>query len=95
MTEKRIDVAVMGGGLAGNLFARQLKMTKPELEIVVFERDVERSYKVGESTVEIAANYLTRKQKLNRYLFMNQLPKNSLRFFFDTQARDGDRKSVV
>ena len=90
MTEKRIDVAVMGGGLAGNLFARQLKMTKPELEIVVFERDVERGYKVGESTVEIAANYLIRKQKLNRYLFMNQLPKNSLRFFFDKESRDGD-----
>ena len=90
MTEKRIDVAVLGGGLAGNLFARQLKMTKPELEIVVFERDVERGYKVGESTVEIAANYLIRKQKLNRYLFMNQLPKNSLRFFFDNEQKNAD-----
>jgi flavin-dependent dehydrogenase len=90
VNDKRIDVAVLGGGLAGNLFARQLKMTKPELEIVIFERDVERGYKVGESTVEIAANYLVRKQKLSRYLYMKQLPKNSLRFFFDNEQKNAD-----
>jgi flavin-dependent dehydrogenase len=90
VTEKRVDVAFMGGGLAGNLLARQLKMQKPDLEIVVFERDVERGYKVGESTVEIAANYLIRKQKLNRYLYMKQLPKNSLRFFFDNEQKNAD-----
>lgn len=88
--EKKLDVAIMGGGLAGNLFARQLKMHKPELEVVIFERDVERGYKVGESTVEIAANYLIRKQKLSRYLYMRQLPKNSLRFFFMDEARRAD-----
>ena len=88
--EKVVDVAILGGGLAGCLLARQLKMTKPELEIVMFERKEEPGYKVGESTVEIAANYLIRKQKLSRYLYMNQLPKNSLRFFFDTKERDGE-----
>ena len=95
MQEKKLDVAVMGGGLAGNLFARQLKMQKPELEIAIFERDVERGYKVGESTVEIAANYLIRKQKLSRYLYMNQLPKNSLRFFFMDEARFGQQGTLT
>lgn len=88
--EVLLDVAVLGGGLAGNLFARQLKMTQPDVSIAMFERDVERGFKVGESTVEIAANYLIRKQKLSRYLYMKQLPKNSLRFFFDTKERDSD-----
>lgn len=87
--ERVLDVAIMGGGLAGNLLARQLKLTKPELEIAMFERKEEPGFKVGESTVEIAANYLIRKQKLSRYLYMRQLPKNSLRFFFDTKERDG------
>lgn len=88
--ERVYDVAFMGGGLAALLLARQLKMTKPELDVVIFERKEEPGYKVGESTVEIAANYLIRKQKLNRYLYMKQLPKNSLRFFFDTKERDGE-----
>jgi flavin-dependent dehydrogenase len=86
--EKKLDVAILGGGLAGTLLARQLRMAKPELEMAVFERETERSFKVGESTVEIAANYLLRKQKLGRYLYMRQLPKNSLRFFFDTKEKD-------
>ncbi len=90
LPERVYDVAFMGGGLAAMLLARQLKLTKPELDIVMFERKEEPGYKVGESTVEIAANYLIRKQKLNRYLYMKQLPKNSLRFFFDTKERDGE-----
>lgn len=90
MTEKNFDVAIMGGGLAANLFARQLKMQKPELSILIVERETERTFKVGESTVEIAANYLIRKQKLSRYLYMRQLPKNSLRFFFDNEQKNAD-----
>lgn len=89
MSEKTVDVAIIGGGLAGNLLARQLRMTKPELSVVIFEREAERTYKVGESTVEIAANYFIRKQNLSRYMYFRQLPKNSLRFFFDTPQRDG------
>lgn len=88
--EKFLDVAVLGGGLAGNLLARQLRLNKSDLEIAIFEREHERGFKVGESTVEIAANYLIRKQKLSRYLYMYQLPKNSLRFFFDRKERDGE-----
>ena len=88
MDETKLDVVILGGGLAGSLLARQLRMARPELSMAVFERDTERGFKVGESTVEIAANYLIRRQKLNRYLFMNQLPKNSLRFFFDTPEKD-------
>ena len=81
------DVAILGGGLAGNLLARQLRRTLPELRIGLFERSAATSYKVGEATVEIAANYLIRKLGLSSYLYEHQLPKNGLRYFFDDERR--------
>jgi len=83
-----VDVAIVGGGLAGAALARQLRREVPNADIALFERDVERSFKVGESTVEIASNYLVRKLALSKYLYDEQLPKNGLRFFFDTPERD-------
>ena len=43
---------------------------------------------MGEATVEIAANYLIRKQGLSQYLYENHLPKNGLRYFFDNAERN-------
>ncbi|MGF1465292.1 MAG: NAD(P)/FAD-dependent oxidoreductase [Sandaracinaceae bacterium] len=80
---RQIDVAIVGGGLAGNLLARQLRLEAPELSVALFERSRERAYKVGESTVEIAANYLTRRLRLSTYLYKEHLPKFGLRYFFD------------
>jgi flavin-dependent dehydrogenase len=84
---KQLDVAIVGGGLAGSLLARQLRLTLPALDVGVFEESTETSYKVGEATVEIAANYLTRKLLLTSYLYEHHLPKNGLRWFFDTPER--------
>lgn len=84
---KEFDVAIVGGGLAGSLLARQLRLGQPELSVGVFEQATETSYKVGEATVEIAANYLTRKLLLTSYLYEHHLPKNGLRYFFDTPDR--------
>jgi len=84
----RVDVAILGGGLAGNLLARQLRREVPDASVLVVEKSKERRWKVGESTVEIAAHYLLSKQGLSTYLYDRHLPKNGLRFFFDTEARD-------
>ena len=54
--ELGLDVAIIGGGLAGNLLARQLLRTRPELSVGLFERETGTSYKVGEASVEITAN---------------------------------------
>lgn len=85
-----VDVAIIGGGLAGATLARQLRRTVPGLEIAVFERREETSWKVGESTVELATNYLSRRLGLTNYFYEHHLPKNGLRFFFDTERRDGE-----
>lgn len=85
---RTVDIAILGGGLAGNLLARQLRRRLPQLSVAMFERSRETSFKVGESTVEIATNYLLRRLGLSTYLYENQLPKNGLRFFFDTPEKN-------
>ncbi|MEM7409374.1 MAG: tryptophan 7-halogenase [Myxococcota bacterium] len=87
------DVAILGGGIAATLLARQLRKRIPEARIVLFENGAGRrggkpEPKVGESTVEIASHYLLSRQQLSGYLYEHHLPKNGLRFFFDTPGRD-------
>ncbi len=88
MRDLNVDVAIIGGGLAGNLLARHLRRALPSLSVAVFDRSRQSSFKVGESTVEIASHYLSRRLGLSTYLYENHLPKNGLRFFFDTPERD-------
>lgn len=71
------DVAIVGGGKAGSLLARQLRRELPDASIVVIEKARERSYKVGESTVDVAGKYLTKRLGLSSYLYQHQLPKNA------------------
>ena len=87
MDSLRLDVAILGGGLAGNFLARQLRRALPDLRIGLFEKATERSWKVGESSVEITGNYLVRRLALSRYLYEHHLPKNGLRYFFDGPER--------
>jgi flavin-dependent dehydrogenase len=86
---QRYDVVILGSGIAGGFLARQLKLARPELSILSLEASEKMTdYKVGESTVEVAANYMIRKLQLSTYLYQHQLPKNGLRFFFDNEKKD-------
>jgi flavin-dependent dehydrogenase len=77
------DVVILGGGLAGGLLLRQLRLQRPHLRVLVLERSRTTSWKVGEATVELFSNYLLRRLGMSTYLYENHLPKNGLRFFFD------------
>lgn len=81
------DVAILGGGKAGSLLARQLRRHVPGASVVLIERSRERSFKVGESTVDVCGKYLTKRLGLSSYLYDQQLPKNGLRFFFDREDK--------
>ena len=88
MSDLDLEVAIVGGGLAGSLLARQLRRQLPALRVAVFEQETERAFKVGEATVELSANHLLRRHGLSSYLYERQLPKNGLRYFFDSEAHD-------
>lgn len=87
-TVEQYDVAILGGGLAGLTLALQLKQARPECRIIVAEKQKhpvpEAAFKVGESTVEIAARYLLN-LGLKEHLHTHQLRKFGLRFFFSTE----------
>jgi flavin-dependent dehydrogenase len=85
-TPTTIDVAIIGGGLAGLTLALQLRQTSLDLSIVVFEKDdyppTPSAHKVGEATVEIGAHYLAHTLGLEDLLERTQLRKFGLRLFF-------------
>ncbi len=85
------DVTILGGGLAGLTLARQLLLKNPELSIAILERKAfpvpEIAHKVGESTVEIGAHYLSEVVQLKKHLIDDQLPKFGLRFFFRNELQ--------
>ncbi|XXX74043.1 FAD-dependent monooxygenase [Sorangium sp. So ce134] len=86
---RTFDIVIIGSGIAGGLLARQLRLACPDLGVLVLEAaGAMEDYKVGESTVEVAANYMVRRLNLGTYLYQHQLPKNGLRFFFDAPGKD-------
>jgi flavin-dependent dehydrogenase len=94
VSARSYDVAIVGAGLAGTLLARQLLRRRPELSIALIDRSRSTGFKVGESTVELASDYLVRRLGLSSYLYEAHLPKNGLRFFFDTPQRDGELEQL-
>jgi flavin-dependent dehydrogenase len=87
-TTAKLGVAILGGGMAGNLLARQIRRTLPDVQVGIFEKSTEDPHKLGESMVELATNHFIRKLGLSSYLYDRHYPKNGLRFFFDTPERN-------
>ena len=92
---KNVDVAILGGGIAGLTLALQLRRACPDLSILVAEKVRhpvrEAAHKVGESTVEIAAHYLRDVIGLAEPLQRDHLNKFGLRVFFSA----GDNRDIA
>lgn len=95
---RKYDVVIMGGGLAGLTLTLQLKQKNPEMKILTVEmrgnNAPDAAHKVGESTVELGTHYLREVINLKDYLDEHHLPKHGLRFFFSPQHKSEISKRV-
>lgn len=83
---EKFDVIICGAGLAGGSLGIQLLNENPDLRLAIVDRQqyplAHAAHKVGESTVEIGAHYLSEVVGLKDHLQTRQLPKFGLRYFF-------------
>ncbi|GAX42286.1 hypothetical protein NIES4075_32860 [Tolypothrix sp. NIES-4075] len=94
--QKQYDVTICGAGLAGLTLARQLKMQMPGLKILLLDKIArplpQAAFKVGESTVEVGAHYLSHVLKLTDYFEKNHYHKLGLRYFFSDASGSFEKR---
>ncbi len=94
-SRKQVDIAILGGGLAGLTLARQLRRAYADLSILVVDKFPhpvpEAAFKVGESTVELGSYYLREVLGMTEILETTQLFKAGLRYYFPA----GDNSDIT
>src|SRR5580765_5366163 len=80
--DTQYDAVIIGGAVSGASAAILLKRRMPKARVLVVEKSDRFDWKVGESTVEISAYFLTRVLKLYDHLSREQLPKQAFRYWF-------------
>lgn len=81
------DVVVVGGAFSGASTAILLKRRFPQLRVLIVERSKEFSRKVGESTSEVSACFLTRVLRIGSHL-QQHVYKHGLRMWFHRDSSD-------
>lgn len=82
------DVVILGAAFSAAASALLLKRTFPDLRILLVERTEEFDRKVGESTSEVAACFLTRVLNLGMHLSSQHVPKSGLRMWFQKDGNE-------
>lgn len=89
LIEKRdVDVLIIGAGLAGLTLARQLLLSRPEIEILMLDRLAEipsPKQKVGEATVQMSGYYYSRVLEMEEHLLREHFLKYNLRFYWKSE----------
>ncbi|MCB1225125.1 MAG: NAD(P)/FAD-dependent oxidoreductase [Verrucomicrobiales bacterium] len=76
-------VIILGGAFSGASLGCLLRRDHPEARILVVERAEAFDRKVGESTSEVAAAFMTRVLRISHHLNREHLVKQGLRLWFD------------
>ncbi len=82
------DVIIIGGAFSGAASGLLLKREHPALRVLVVERTEQFTRKVGESTSEVGACFLTRVLHLGSYLNAQHYQKHGLRMWFCKKPDD-------
>ncbi len=77
-----VDVAIVGGSLAGAATAILLLRERPLLRVLLIEKSSAFERRVGEATVEISGYFLGRVLGLTQHLNEAHLVKQGMRFWF-------------
>ena len=99
MTDTTYEAVILGGGLAGLCLALQLRNSFSEMDILVLERNrhplPQAAHKVGESTVEIGADYFDNVLGLRAHMDEAHIRKFGLRYFFSDGRNDIENTTEV
>ena len=79
------DVVVIGGALSGASTAILLLEESPALKVLIVEKSVAFSRRVGEATIEVSTYFLRNCLGLSQHLHQEHLVKNGLRFWFSRE----------
>jgi L-2-hydroxyglutarate oxidase LhgO len=82
------DLVVIGGAIAGASTAFLVKRQHPLLRVLIIEKSDQFDRKVGESTSEVGACFLTRVLNLSNHLGHEQITKSGLRMWFYRDSHD-------
>ena len=80
------DVIIIGGAFSGASMGMLLRRTRPNARVLIVERSVEFDRKVGESTSEVAAAFMTRVLRISKHLNREHIVKQGLRLWFNESA---------
>src|SRR5260370_34023727 len=81
-------LVVIGGAIAGASSAFLWKREIPALRVLIIEKTEQFDRKVGESTSEVGACFLTRVLNLSNHLGQEQITKSGLRMWFYHKNKD-------
>ncbi len=83
------DVVILGGAFSGASAAILLRRDRPDLSVLIVERQTSFDEKVGEATTEMSGMFLTRRLAQWRHLESEHLPKEGLRYWFQNEKVHG------